>query len=346
MKSNIYLKIIICSFLVFSIGGVRDAKGENKNDYLVHGELLSNVVEKSDIPSRGLKEPQMVITSFSELNNDDIYLIAYYKLQKGEMCLERNIYLSLYDKKTKTWKENNIKDIDSGSITNIQRFEKNIFGLYLHSNPSAGIAVIIDKDLKNINGVPGQVLCLMNDIIIYCGNEIHFAPTHYTQIFAKDLRQKPGWETKIYGKQTITNPTKGVKIFPKAPFGKTREKFMARVKDCYDKFLSANPGGINHYFDPEKFNCYLKSEKFCNNETNSMYLEIVYDKEHFAELDYPAEDFKDIVCIFSGLNKIESIKYKEMKKEELEKNYGKLDPKDYLKEEILNNIYNKDPEPR
>ncbi|GEM_PF-2777965 len=345
MKGNICLNIIICSFLGFFIECAGDVKDENKNNYLVQGELLSNVLEKSDIPTKGLKEPQMVITSFSELNNDDIYLIAYYKLQKGTMCLERNIYLGLYDKKKNTWKENNIKDINGGSITSIQRFEDNIFVLYLHSNPSAGISVIIDKDLKNINGVPGQVLCLMNDIIIFHGNEIHFAPTHYVQFFAKNLRQKPGWETKNYGKQTISEPTEGVKIFPKEPYGKAREEFMARVKTCYDKFLSTHPGGLNHYFDPEKFNCYLKSKIICDNKTNSLYIEMAYDKEHFAELDYPAEDFKDIVCIFSGLNKIEDIKYKEMKKEELEKNHGKLDPKDYLKEEIINNIFNKDPDP-
>src|ERR1700746_3682239 len=56
-----------------------------------------------------------------------------------------------------------------------------------HLNPSAGCTIVLSRDLAVQGVLPGWVLALFADgAIVYQRSQVHFAPTHYAELFLHD----------------------------------------------------------------------------------------------------------------------------------------------------------------
>jgi hypothetical protein len=124
----------------------------------------------------------------------------------------------------------------AGSISTINR-GKNYVYVTAHLNSSASNTFVLTRDLqlqREIYGYPAIVLA--SDTIVFQNSQIHFAPTHTTELSVYDPTRK--LERKIY---------------PPASSDRVRLDFVERVRAAYrlrgEDWFRIN----NHHMNPESF---------------------------------------------------------------------------------------------
>lgn len=155
-------------------------------------ETLRQVLAANGIDSRGLDASRLdqKITSYAVLNDPAVFCVASYE-NDGTNFLTNILNFDVFEKSAKNWVHREIeterltcdnRHFHPGSILEIQR-SRSYFYLRTHANPSAGYTLIYTKDLKFHDAVYGCLLATFNDgTMVYHNSQIHFAPTHYTEI--------------------------------------------------------------------------------------------------------------------------------------------------------------------
>jgi hypothetical protein len=123
-----------------------------------------------------------------------------------------------------------------GSIMRVGHTRHHLL-LDAHINPSAGTLLVLSRALEPKALLYGfSLFALPNDSIVYDRSQVHFAPTHWVEIFMYD-------------------PASGVdrQIYPLKPYDQPRLAFMREMKKAYDRAGEAFCRENNHHCNPELF---------------------------------------------------------------------------------------------
>jgi len=211
------------------------------------------------------------ITSYQVLNDPNIFCIAYY-LDDGSGSLGSKLYMHLLRRDQNKWTHEtlDLKTLPdpyswhSGSITRIQYSRDHIY-LHAHWNPSAGATLALSNELEFQYALYGWILAVFEDeTVVYERNQVHFAPTHYAEIYIYDPRTE-----------------RDRKIYPMKPYQRVRLEHIKKVKAAYDERGEDWFRIHNHHMNPELFNNYLGDEVVVNDSTDSLAFVIVYENTDY-----------------------------------------------------------------
>jgi hypothetical protein len=136
-----------------------------------------------------VKDLDQPITSYADLNDHGMFLIAYY-LSLPSGMLEDPLRLLSFDRKTEEWRSAQVmlggEQIGHseclGSVLGVHAVPS-AFLLDTHINPSAGCLVILDHNLAFRNALYGWYLTTLNDAqIVFQRSEVHFAAVHPAEL--------------------------------------------------------------------------------------------------------------------------------------------------------------------
>jgi hypothetical protein len=240
---------------------------------LASNPSLAEVLAENGIDLSSIDTPNMDkdITSYQVLNDPNIFCIAYY-LDDGSGSLGSKVYIHHLRKDQSKWTHGTLDfktlpdpySYRSGSITRIQYSREHIY-LFAHWNPSAGATLALSNELEFQYALYGWVLAVFDDeTVVYERNQVHFAPTHYAEIY-------------IYDPHTERDR----KIYPMKPYQKIRLDHIKKVKAAYDERGEDWFRIHNHHMDPELFNNYLGGEMVVDDSTDSLAFVIVYENEDY-----------------------------------------------------------------
>ncbi len=210
--------------------------------------------------------------SSSEILNDTNYFCAAYYPSDDPNLRNQKFCVTLLNKKQGKWIQRDIefkeilsnKPVRPNAIMRIN-YSKNYFYIYTHINPSAGYLIILDKDLSFAGGVFGWLEAVfIEDSIIYHNNQIHFAPTHYSELSLYNI------STKV-----------DQKIYPMKPYQQVRLEHIDKVKAAYEEkgfeWFAVN----NHHMNPELFNNSISGDVITNSQTQSFAFTVKYDNTDY-----------------------------------------------------------------
>jgi hypothetical protein len=106
-----------------------------------------------------------------------------------------------------------------------------------HSSPSAGIILVLTRELRPVTALWGWSLRLLpNDVLVYHRSMVHFAPTHSAELWTYDPRSN-----------------RDALLYPQKPFSDVRTRYIARVKAEFDRLGEDWFRVNNHHMDAEQF---------------------------------------------------------------------------------------------
>lgn len=239
---------------------------------LASNPSLAEVLAENGIDLSNIDTPNMGkdITSYQVLNDPNIFCIAYY-LDDGSGRIRGKLYIHLLKKDQSKWTHGTL-DFETlpgrysqrSSITRIQYSRDHIY-LFAHWNPSAGATLALSNELEFQYGLYGWILAVFEDeTVVYERNQVHFAPTHYAEIY-------------IYDPSTERDR----KIYPMKPYQGIRLEHIKKVKAAYDERGEDWFRIHNHHMNPELFNNYLGDEVVVNDSTDSLAFVVVYENEDY-----------------------------------------------------------------
>jgi hypothetical protein len=212
---------------------------------------LSQLFAELHVDPRGLSGVPLDrrISNYAFENGADTFSVAFYwddDIRSG-LLPDRFQIVSL-DRTAKRWVSRSLDDTDLprtnqtpegvgiGSIMELRHTPHYVM-LTAHSNPSAGGLLVLTRDLQPKALLYGWPLfTVANESIVYHRAQIHFAPTHWLEVYMYD-------------------PSSGVdrKIHPLKPYGEPRLAFMKSMKRAYARAGEAWCRENNHHCDPELF---------------------------------------------------------------------------------------------
>lgn len=227
--------------------------------------LSANHIDPGELPAEELDQK---ITSYAVLNDPEMFLIAYY-LDDGSGLLGNRVYVDLFEKSGHRWTERTL-DRDSlvcekpfitpGSIQHIAR-SRDYFYLNTHINPSAGCLVMLTRDLMYYDGIYGGLLAAFGDgLLVYQNSQVHFAPTHYTEVSVYDPREKKHWL-----------------IYPRKPYQAVRLAHIEKVRAEYQRRGEKWFMEHNHHGNPELFDNGMEGNVATKDSDHSLIFQIAYD---------------------------------------------------------------------
>jgi hypothetical protein len=205
------------------------------------------------------------ITSYSILDDGREFLIAYY-LDDGTGLLNAPLFVNRYDAAARAWKSIEITDRaaqapDMSCLGSAVSIRASTHAIYLgtHLNPSAGCTIVLSRDLAVQGVLPGWVLALFaGGAIVYQRSQVHFAPTHYAELFLHDDPHH-----------------RDVQIYPRKPYQRIRIDHMNRVRRVYsDQEWCRNH---NHHCDPERFDNFIVGDVAISDATSALAFQVWFD---------------------------------------------------------------------
>jgi hypothetical protein len=205
------------------------------------------------------------ITSYSIFDNGREFLIAYY-LDDGTGLLTEPLFVHRYDAVAHEWKGIEITDRAAqtsdvrclGSAVSI-RVSAHAIYIGTHLNPSAGCTIVLSRGLAVQAVLPGWVLALFADeTIVYERSQVHFAPTHYAELFLHD-------EPHHHDRQ----------LYPMKPYQRIRIDHMHKVRRIYSNKEWCRDH--NHHCDPERFDNFIVGDVAVNDTTGALAFQVWFD---------------------------------------------------------------------
>jgi hypothetical protein len=300
----------------------------------IEGETLQELLTRETIdgPSCRTADLSKTTTSGGSVETDEERIIATYTMADA-ISLPDYLYVFRYDKRLKQWLMAELRwpqfdDASSpdhacsgGSITAIMVAPHFIY-LEGHRNPSASCTMVITKDLAFHDTFYGGPVGQFTDgSVIFQNSQVHFAPTHYTELSIYDPKSKSRtW------------------FHPASPYKALRNSYIEEVKRLYEPCCERPQGATcsepdrfgNHHCNPDLFDNYLRDIAI-NAETNAIIFINVFD-------DIVPEQW-DVVYIYRNLNNGKQLEYQELLLNDLHNTYGFRPLKEYLHQDVLDEIF-------
>jgi hypothetical protein len=273
---------ILFGLVIVLSGRASAQEGLNLGEGLTLGEVLKR--REIPLPPPAIPHLQTVITSYSAIDNENEFVIAYY-VHLDSNLLRPPLFVTRLNKRAGKWdhaeitkaeanffedQANGMKEDCFGSVLDV----KNRGGFYylsMHWNPSAGCSLILNPDLTVNNTLGGGIgAFFQSGALVLVGNTIHFADTHLLKLF-------------LY--QPVTRKLEQFYPPKHDPF---REDFSARLsKAVDDEKCRGNNWGCN----PLEFSSDVvyRFPIQVNDQTNSLSMRVGFYTEGFM-LREEAED--------------------------------------------------------
>lgn len=258
---NTHKMILLWFFMILVISSMSVfAKADTLQHLLIRDDI--------DYEQTVLNNLDREAAGYAILNDPNYYCVAYYSQDEPNSRTDKlSIALLIKDRNQWIQRDFEFKELFSdnpylmsGSIVRIS-YSENYFYLDTHINPSAGYLILLSKDLTFAGGLCGWLKAITEDeMIIYHNNQIHFAPTHYTEL-------------SLYNPATKADR----KIYPMKPYQQVRLNHIKKVKTAYDQRGEDWFRIHNHYMNPELFNNYLSGNIAVNNLRHSLAFIVDYD---------------------------------------------------------------------
>jgi hypothetical protein len=230
-------------------------------------ETLGEALKGRGIDVTGLDRARLArrITSFASLDDAEVFAIAYYA-DDGNGRLGDSLCVDLLQKRAFRWVSSELQRdepngvVFGGSILEVMRSGDFLY-LHTHVNPSAGYTLALTTDLKYQASVYGWPLAVFpGGLLIYQNSEVHFAPTHYTEVSVFDPPTKQTWL-----------------IYPRKPYRPVRQEHIAKVRAAYTKRGENWFKEHNHHGDPERFDNYRRGEVAADPATRAVAFRMAFD---------------------------------------------------------------------
>jgi hypothetical protein len=257
-RKTLLLTLVLCATPAFSTT-LREA-------------LVENGIEPQGLDASRLDRK---IASYSSLHDAGVFVIAYFP-DGGSGRVGEALSVDLRDKTQNAWRSREFRreggEGVSGpnfghSVTGVWRRQEFLY-LDTHVNPSASYTLVLTTKLDYLTTVHGWPLAIWPDgLLIYQNSEVHFAPTHYTEISVFDPRQKRTWL-----------------IYPRKPYQPLRAQHVEKVRAAYQKRGEEWFRQNNHHGNPELFDNYLSGQVAANPSSRAVAFRIAYDNTDTWEL--------------------------------------------------------------
>lgn len=236
----------------------------------VSADTYRQVLTASGIETEGFETARLdsKITSFATLNDPEFFLMAGY-LDIGTGLLGDDLYVDLYQKSTKSWISRRLHRGDSGkghaltfggSVLGIMR-SGHLLYLTTHANPSASFTLALDTNLNVVDSIYGWPLVAFPDgLLVFQNSEVHFAPTHYTEVSVFEPRTRKHWQ-----------------IYPRKPYPAARLEQIAKVRAEYKRRGEEWFREHNHHGDPELFDNSMGQDIESSPQGHALIFRIAYD---------------------------------------------------------------------
>jgi len=228
---------------------------------------LEEVLKGRGVDTTGLGRERLArrITSFASLDAADVFLIAYYT-EEGSGRLADSLHIDLQQKREARWIACELRRDESqgvifgGSVLEIIRSGGFLY-LHTHVNPSASYTLVLRAELEYHASLNGWPLAVFPDgLLIFQNSQVHFAPTHYTEISVFDPRTKRTWLA-----------------YPRRPYQPVRLAHIAKVRAAYEKRGEKWFREHQHHGNPELFDNYRRGEAPANSATRAVAFRIAFD---------------------------------------------------------------------
>jgi len=204
---------------------------------------LRDVLRSLHVPveSASLLGLDRTVTSFVADTARDLFAVAFYGTSPD------SLYVVALDRTTGSWARADFDraSIDVtpggvGALMGIQHTRRNIL-VDTHVNPSAGTIVVLSRTLARVASLPGWVLrVLPTDVVLYQRNTVHFAPTHWAELWTWD---------------PVTR--RDARLYPTAPYDSVRRAYVDTVRAIYRRIGAGWFRAHNHHGAPARFDTRL-----------------------------------------------------------------------------------------
>ncbi|MFC1783696.1 hypothetical protein ACFL02_08950 [Planctomycetota bacterium] len=273
-------------------------------------------IDSTHVP---VPDPNIPLISRVIIDNEKVFFMVYYP-DDSTNSLGDYLHLIALRKDQNTWfhkifeVDEMLKDkpyYDTGTILRAV-YSDNYFYVITHLSPSACFTLIFSQDFNYLDALYGWMLAYFDDgAVVYQNSQVHFAPTHYTEI-------------SIYDPHSKTSR----KIHPIKPYQNIRLAHIQKVAATYERLGLDWFARNNHHMNPELFNNGLASEVAVNNQTKSLAFVIAFDnKDYWTEEQRRSPDtislpeYTKVAYIYKNI-KQEPIEYKEILLSDLQLKYG------------------------
>lgn len=201
-------------------------------------QTLRDVLGNYEIPVSpgGPRDLDRTITSYALERAPDLFVIAFYVVGPDPGLLGDTLRVSAWDRTARRWSHASLLRGGVGSILDVHHSAQHVY-LDTHSSPSAGRLIVLTRALAPVQRLDGWLLRLVsNRWVIYHKNQVHFAPTHSTELWVYDATT--GADRALY---------------PRRPFGPVRRRYVDSTRALFAQVGEGWFRTRNHHMDPERF---------------------------------------------------------------------------------------------
>lgn len=307
------------------------------NDNSLPPQTLASLLTNLNLPSETLPldilkhqiikktEDDQILTLYWMLDNGCTFWLVYMRLDKPPYPL----YLLKFDKASQEWSHQVIND-STGQFEEIKAV-KNFYLIDTHLNPSASITIILPHDMKTYHILEGYIQAIYDDdVMIYGPNQIHFAPTHPTEI-------------GIYNPFTQETKT----ILPQDPAPPLWAAYVDKMSGIYDELIADDwCARNNHHCRPEWFTRYFR-DVTVNSTTDSL----AFVADFVGEGPYAGSyelsngqilsvEDQQVVYIYRGIHFANQLEYREFEMKQLRQVWGEnFDLAELLEKETIDQLF-------
>ena len=173
---------------------------------------------------------------------------------------------------------------DLGSVMTVRQTADAIV-IGTHTNPSAGTALVLSRDLVPVTALPGVVLAPVGaDGLLYLRSAPHFAPTHSLEL----------WTWSRTAGRTL--------LYPRQPWGVVRSTYIDSVRAIYRAVGAQWFRTNNHHADPERFDSRLIDDVAVSPDGSSAEFVVRYGGGAGTPAATPERDV-EVFCTNVGTNR-------------------------------------------
>jgi len=298
-------------------------------------ETLSEVLRRDglSVSALAISNARSAISSYSTLNDDQEFVIAYYLVDPSDRNrLRPPLMVARLQKNSGKWSQASIQgaQVDAlgrraelksdclGSVLQIQRHD-DLYFLDLHLNPSAGCILILNHNLTLHRTLGGSTEAFFKSgPMVYLGNMVHFAPIHPEKVFLYDLKTD-----------------RSNQIYPQVddPF---RREFSARLSKVIDQTKCREN---NWPCDPQEFESSIAAPIEVNDETHSLGFKIKFSPAGFVSREDAEKNDQWTGYQYVYIYQVTPMRWRAFSADDLKRKFGTNSVKELLTQDKLRQVF-------
>ena len=187
------------------------------------------------------------LVNYAVQDAPDLFVIAYHAAQQFDDRRADTLYVSAFDRGTRQWvhaglepRRESVPVWDIGTVLRIHHSDRHVL-LDTHRNPSAGMIIVLSRQLTPVAALDGWVLRVLTaGVVLYHRSSVHFAPTHSAELWT--------WDGAT---------GRDLRLYPGVPPDSVRRAYIDTVEAIYRRTGEAWFRANNHHMGPVRFDSRL-----------------------------------------------------------------------------------------